>query len=304
MKTITIFTPTYNRAYLLPRLYKSLRDQTNNDFLWLIIDDGSSDNTKELVAEWILENKIDIQYQYKENGGMHTGHNTAFMLINTEYSVCVDSDDFLLLDSIEKFISLIKKHKISEDKTLAGFIGLNITINGNVIGNKFPKDIMRSTYQNISYKHNAVGDKKIVFKSVNVKKLKPYPVFNTEKFVPLYFPIILDSEYEYLCFNTDFCIVEYQDDGSTINIFKQYIKNPQGFRFSRRIEMIHFKNFKNKLKSAIHLVSSNIILKEINLLKGSPNILLTILAIPFGIVWYFKIKLMVNSKRDISNYIK
>lgn len=303
MKKITVFTTTFNRAYLLPRLYKSLCEQTNNDFVWLIIDDGSTDNTRELVREWIQEKKIPINYQYKDNGGMHTGHNLAYELIDTEYNVCVDSDDFLLKDSIETFLSLIQTHKISEDNTLTGFIGLNVTIDGTVIGNKFPKDILRSTYQDISYIHNAVGDKKIVFKSKNVKKLDPYPTYSPEKFVPLYFPIVLDSKYEYLCFNTNFCVVEYQDDGSTINIFKQYVKNPQGFRFSRSIELIHFKHFKNRFKSAIHLVSSNLILKEVNLVKGSPSILLTFFAIPFGIAWYFRVKSMLNSKRDISNYI-
>src|SRR5690606_35774747 len=99
MKTITVFTPTYNRAHLLPRLYESLCRQTSKDFLWLVIDDGSVDNTKEIVQSWIKENIIQIEYHFKENGGMHTGHNMAIKNIKTELCMCVDSDDYLLDDS-------------------------------------------------------------------------------------------------------------------------------------------------------------------------------------------------------------
>jgi glycosyltransferase involved in cell wall biosynthesis len=304
MKSITVFTPTFNRAYLLPRLYKSLCEQSSKDFLWLIIDDGSSDNTRELVEQWIVEAKIEIHYQYKENGGMHTGHNLANALIETDYNVCVDSDDLLLADSIQTFVRLIKQNKLSENPILAGIIGLNITTTGRIIGNKFPEDKLQSSYQDITYVYKAKGDKKIVFKTKYVKSIEPYPVFPPEKFVPLYFPIVLDAKYEFLCFNENFCIVEYQDDGSTMNIYKQYFSNPKGFRFARGIEIQYFKNIKRKFKSAAHMVSSNVILKELNLVKGSPNILLTILAIPLGVVSFFYIKSKLNSKRDISEYVK
>lgn len=304
MKIITVFTTTYNRAHLLPRLYESLCAQTNTDFIWLIVDDGSTDDTNELVHKWIAENKIEITYIYKENGGMHTGHNVAYENIHTDYNICIDSDDFLLTSSIETITALIKEFNVSNDDTLAGLVGLNITTEGKVIGNKFPKDVLLSKFQDISRKHNAIGDKKIVYKTKNIHKLTPYPAFPPEKFVPLYYPILLDAEFDYLCINQNFCVVEYQDDGSTINIFNQYIKNPQGFRHSRAIEITYCKNYKSKFKSAMHLISSNMILKETNLCKGSPNTLLTILALPFGIAWYFKVKSMMNSKRDISTYIK
>src|SRR5690554_1440544 len=99
-KTITIFTPTFNRAHLLPRLYQSLCSQTSSDFLWLVIDDGSSDGTDELVKEWQEENKIAIEYHFKENGGMHTGHNLAYQVIDTELNVCIDSDDYMPEDAV------------------------------------------------------------------------------------------------------------------------------------------------------------------------------------------------------------
>ena len=95
MKKLTVFTPTYNRAYVLNKCYESLKNQTVKDFVWLIIDDGSTDNTKELVENWIKENKIEIRYKYQENQGMHGAHNTAYKLISTELNTCIDSDDYM-----------------------------------------------------------------------------------------------------------------------------------------------------------------------------------------------------------------
>ena len=96
MKTLTIFTPAYNRAYCLDRCYKALKRQTNKDFDWLIIDDGSTDNTRELVQSWIdkQDNGFEIRYIYKENGGLHTAYNEAIANMDTELSMCIDSDDF------------------------------------------------------------------------------------------------------------------------------------------------------------------------------------------------------------------
>lgn len=105
MKYLTIFTPTYNRSNLLLHLYKSLCEQINKDFLWLIIDDGSKDNTKELVDTWKKENKIKIQYIYQKNSGKHVAHNKAVELCNTELFVCVDSDDILTNNAVEIIIN-------------------------------------------------------------------------------------------------------------------------------------------------------------------------------------------------------
>ena len=99
---ITVFTPAYNRAHTLPRTYESLKRQNNKNFIWLIIDDGSIDNTQELVDQWIKEdNDFIIQYIYKENGGMHTAHNVAYQNITTELNVCIDSDDCLADNAID-----------------------------------------------------------------------------------------------------------------------------------------------------------------------------------------------------------
>ena len=102
--TLTIFTPAYNRAYTLHKCYESLKKQTNKDFEWLIIDDGSTDNTRELVQSWIEENLIPIKYHYQKNQGMHGAHNSAYELIDTKLNVCIDSDDYMPDDAVEKIL--------------------------------------------------------------------------------------------------------------------------------------------------------------------------------------------------------
>ena len=94
MIKLTVFTPAYNRAHTLPRTYESLVKQDCKNFIWLIVDDGSTDQTEALVRKWQTENSgFEIRYIYKPNGGMHTAHNTAYENIDTELNICIDSDD-------------------------------------------------------------------------------------------------------------------------------------------------------------------------------------------------------------------
>ena len=134
-KTLTIFTPAYNRAYTLHKCYESLKRQTNKNFKWMIIDDGSTDNTVDLVAKWKEKSDFEIIYIYKQNGGMHTAHNTAYQNIDTELNVCIDSDDYLTDDAIDKILSFWEENK---DEKYGGIIALDIFQNGEIIGTKLP----------------------------------------------------------------------------------------------------------------------------------------------------------------------
>ena len=140
MKTLTVFTPTYNRVDLISRGYEALCRQSCHDFKWLIIDDGSNDNTKALVMSWLLKDAryqevaggfigyavdapwLEIRYCYKDNGGLHTGYNKAAELMDTEICVCIDSDDYMPDDAVEIINKFWNEHR--SDK-LAGFIGLD-----------------------------------------------------------------------------------------------------------------------------------------------------------------------------------
>ncbi|MCF7560785.1 glycosyltransferase family 2 protein [Sabulilitoribacter multivorans] len=283
MKTITVFTPSFNRAYCLDQCYQSLVNQTNKDFIWLIIDDGSTDNTKELVQSWIDENKIDIQYHFQENQGMHGGHNAAYRLINTTLNVCIDSDDFMPNDAIEKI--LLNWKKIANKQHFAGLVGLDADKAGTIIGTKIPSKLNETTLYDLYNKYHVLGDKKLVLRTEVVKQYPPYPIFKEERFVPLgYLYQLIDQDYKLFPVNEVFCIVEYMQDGSSMNMLKQYRRHPRGFAFSRKSRMQLAQNFKDKFKNAIHYVSSSMFIKNGRFLMESPKKLTTILAIPFGVL--------------------
>ncbi|MDY3002440.1 MAG: glycosyltransferase family A protein [Romboutsia timonensis] len=284
MKTLTVFTPAYNRAYTLHKCYESLQKQTSKDFTWLIIDDGSTDNTKELVDSWISENKIEIRYKYQENQGMHGAHNTAYELIDTELNVCIDSDDYMPEDAVENIVSFWKENK-RED--LAGIAGLDIYESGEIIGDKLPENIKESTYWDIYHKYKVKGDKKLVYRSDLTRKY-PYPVFEGEKYVGLGYKYAkLDDNYKLLFLNKPLCVVEYMEDGSSRNMLRQYRNNPRGFSFIRIEDMKNPRaDLKFKFKSCVHYVSSSLISKNRNFIKDSNCKILTILAFPIGFFVY------------------
>ncbi|WP_028892760.1 glycosyltransferase family A protein [Tenacibaculum sp. 47A_GOM-205m] len=289
MKTITVFTPTYNRAYCLSQLYESLCRQTSDDFKWLIVDDGSTDSTAELIEKWIKEEKICINYHYKENGGMHTGHNMALKLITTELNMCIDSDDYVPNDSIEKIINFWKSNKRGN---YAGILGLNRYKNGNLVSTKkFPDNIKSGKYSLLKRKFDLVGDVKFVYVTDVIKKQDDYPVFTNEKFVPLGYKYSkIDMEYDMLFFNETLCIVDYLPDGSTRNMFKQYYKNPKGFAFSRIESLKGLYSLNEKYIICIHLVAESLLSGQSPFYNNS-NKLLTLLSFPFGVLLYFLILL-------------
>ncbi|MBP3951523.1 glycosyltransferase family 2 protein [Bacillus suaedae] len=289
MKKITVFTPTFNRAYCLGTCYESLKNQTNKEFVWLIIDDGSTDNTRELVEEWISEDLVEINYHWQENQGMHGAHNTAYELIETELNVCIDSDDYMPLDAIEKILAFWSIHV--SDK-VSGIIGLDSYTNGEIIGTKLPENLDKSTLFDLYTKHGITGDKKLVYRT-ELTKQYPYPVFENEKYVGLAYKYYkLDQEYELLLMNEVLCVVEYLEDGSSLNMLRQYRKNPKGFAFYRQELMkLPYANQVYKFRQAIHYVSSSLLMRNIHFIKESPNKLLTVLAVPFGVVLYSYIRL-------------
>lgn len=296
--TITVFTPTYNRAYCLNRCYESLKRQTLKDFCWLVIDDGSTDNTKSLVEKWIQETKdFNIRYIYKENGGLHTGYNKAIEVMNTELCVCIDSDDYMPNDAIEK---IIKKWNEKKNENYAGIIGLDYDITNKIIGKKLPEQIDVDINE-LFIEGKLIGDKKLVLRTDLYKKVAPMPSFNGEKnFNPNYMNILIGEEYKFIVLNENLCFVEYQENGMTNGILKQYLNSPNSFAEIRRLYMkLNKANLKFKLRHAIHYDSSCIIAKKYkHILTKSPQKTLTILMIPFGMLltWYIKLNVYKKQK--------
>lgn len=283
-KTLTVFTPSYNRAYTLHKCYESLKKQSNKDFMWLIIDDGSTDNTKELVDKWVDENIIEIKYQYQNNQGMHGAHNTAYELIDTELNVCIDSDDYMPDDAVDKIIRFWNKNKKDD---LAGIIALDAYEDGHIIGDRFPDDMKETTLFEVNNIHKIPGDKKLVYRT-EITKDYPYPLFEGEKYVGLAYKYYkIDEKYKLATLNEVVCIVEYLEDGSSMNMLKQYRNNPRGFAFYRVENMKNSRaNSKFKFKENIHYVSSSLISNNKKFILESPNKFLTILSIPIGILLY------------------
>lgn len=298
MKTLTIFTPAYNRAQTLGRTYESLLRQTCDDFEWLIVDDGSKDSTKELVEGWMQEGKISIRYIYQENQGMHGAHNTAYRNIDTELNTCIDSDDYMPDDAVETIVNFWKAH--GSDK-YAGIIGLDRTENGNIIGTSFPKEMKETTLSGF-YAKGGKGDKKLVYRTEIIKQYPEYPIFEGEKYVGLaYKYMLIDQDYSLLTLNKPLVVVEYQQDGSSMNMYRQYWNNPKGFAFYRKTEMVTTQSIIRRFQVCIHYVSSSFIMKNKTFIQESPQKLLTILAILPGYILYKYIRNKVrnNTKMKI-----
>lgn len=282
MKTLTVFTPAFNRAHLLPRLYESLKNQTLQDFVWLVIDDGSTDRTKALIKDYQQENHIDIQYVYQENQGMHGAHNTAYEHAETELNTCIDSDDFMPHNAVEL---IVKKWKTIADKTqYAGIAGLDADLQGNLIGTRFT---LNTTTIEAFYRTGGKGDKKLVYRTDLMKSLPPYPLFPGEKYVGLSYKYLLaDLQFPLVTLNEVLVIVDYQQGGSSNNMLRQYYKNPRGFAFFRKQSMVISQSPKRKAMDAVHYVSSSLLSKNSAFIAESPKKILTILAIPFGFLLY------------------
>lgn len=290
--TLTVFTPTYNRAHTINLCYESLLRQTSSDFKWLIVDDGSTDLTAELVGGWMIEGKICIEYHYQENQGMHGAHNTAYRLIDTELNTCIDSDDYLADNAVELIIN--KWRKDGSDK-YAGIIALDATYNGNIIGTKLNSPSITLTD---FYMQGGKGDKKLVYRTSVIKSVPEYPIFEGEKYVGLGYKYqLVDLKYKLLTMNKILCYVDYQTDGSSMNMYQQYFRNPKGFAFIRKESMKHHPSRKRRFMEAIHYVSSSIICRNTRFISESPCKFITISAIPFGIVLY--LYLLLQYKRNL-----
>lgn len=280
MALLTVFTPAYNRAHTLTRTYESLCLQDCKDFIWLIVDDGSTDETAKLVQDWQKrENGFEIQYIYKENGGMHTAHNVAYEHIHTELNTCIDSDDKMAPGAVKKIKEAWEKVR---DKGYAGLIALDADFDGNIIGKGFPEGMTETTLGGY-YAGGGMGDKKLVYRTDVINSVPPYPVFPGEKYVGLVYKYTLvDQDYLLSVLDEVICEVEYQEDGSSGTMWKQYLSNPKGFAFLRKTAMQYPTSKKRLIIDCIHYCSSSQIAQNKNYMKESPRKILTILCTPVG----------------------
>lgn len=288
MKT-TILTPTMNRAYTLNRLYNSLKNQTNYNFEWLIIDDGSTDNTKEVVSNFIKENKFPITYIYQENGGKHRALNKGISIINSEMTFIVDSDDYLTDNAIERIEYYCDKYKNNDE--ICSFSFLRGYPNGKINGDKYVKDEYIGNYiDDRINKHNR-GDKAEVYVTKYLKEV-PFIEIENEKFlVESYVWIQLAIKYKTVYINETIYIGDYLEDGLTKNMHKIRYYNPKGMIETCRIACNCDLKINIKIKYMIKYIAYSIIDKRKiwTQYKNINNKMMYIITIPLGIIYYIYI---------------
>ncbi|CCZ07559.1 glycosyltransferase family A protein [uncultured Culturomica sp.] len=221
---VTIFTPTYNRAYIIGKLYGSLLEQTDRNFEWLIVDDGSTDNTRELVGSFIREDRISIRYFRQENGGKHRAINRGVREAAGELFFIVDSDDQLTPETVARIV--YHYETVREDKTFAGVCGLKAYFSGEKIGGESDFGILDCNALDYRFKYAIKGDMAEVFRT-GILREYPFPEMEGEKFCPegLVWNRIA-RKYRLRYFYEKIYLCDYLPDGLTAGIVKLRMKSP------------------------------------------------------------------------------
>lgn len=221
---ITVFTPTYNRAYILPNLYESLKRQTSSDFEWVVVDDGSTDNTEELLKEWLPESPFSIRYYKQENGGKHRAINRGVKEAKGELFFIVDSDDFLTDFAIEEIYK--RYEKIKNDVTIAGVCGMKIYPSGKRVGGDVEFDSVCCSLFDFRYKYGVHGDIAEVYRT-SILRQYPFPDISGEKFCSETLVwCAIAKRYKILFFNIGIYVCDYLTDGLTFNSLRHRKNSP------------------------------------------------------------------------------
>lgn len=293
---ISILTTTYNRKHTLPKLYESLKQNLkhNIDFEWLIMDDGSKDNTIELINEYILENKFKIKYFSQKNQGKMQALNNLVPNATGELIVEIDSDDYFTEDAL-KIIS-DKYEYIKNDENIYAMVFLKQAINAKT--NFFDKDNYKTKIFDLYFKHGFIGDTTIVFKA-DIRKKYIHKLEKNEKFITearMYNEI--EKKYDVIYFKNYISVCEYLEEGYSKNIKEQFLQNPLGYYYYFK-EMFEMDLKGVLLKKRLYIIKHYIlfsylsnqkhILKNV---KGIINKILTLVLYIPGIIksYFFKNK--------------
>lgn len=265
---ISVLTPTYNRGELLDKLYQSLLKNSNYgvDIEWLIMDDGSTDNTEEIVKKFQTD-KIDIKYYKQENSGKMLAINKLAIEATGELIVDCDSDDYFTNDAFEIIKKVYEENK--EEKNIYGFCFLKYDQKGDNIGQNFKNK--KTTMFDLYFKEGETGEKAIVFLA-KIRKEYKHKLEKNEKFVTearMYHE--MDLKYKMICVNKPIMICEYQENGYTKNIKKQFKKNPYGYyEYFREILERDMKEV--TLKKRLYVIKHYILFGYLIKKYGSKNI--------------------------------
>lgn len=246
---LSIITPTYNRAYTLGRLYNSLLSQSDSDFEWIVVDDGSTDGTETLIRAFQETNRIPIRYMYQKNGGKQRAHNTGVRAAMGELSVCVDSDDALSADAVEKAKRIWSR--CDEQRHIGILAKRGDFKKHEAICGDWPDALTESTMMGLQENFGFSGDTVLFFKT-DLLKEHPFAEFDGEKFVPedslyvdldAYGTMLLSKDILYYC--------EYLPDGLTFHYRQLLLKNPMGTSFCYYRRMLRSEDLLNRIKNAV-----------------------------------------------------
>lgn len=252
---LTVFTPTFNRAYIISNLYQSLKNQTDKNFEWLVVDDGSTDNTEELFNQWVIENNnFSVRYFKKENGGKHRAVNMGLDLAQGEYFFVVDSDDTLTIDAVEKLN--VWMDEIENNKKIMGIVANRGYSPTKTINNFFKEKyldmpLLECNYYQEDGKFVLNGERALCFKTDFHRKYK-YPEFENEKFVTEAIAWNRMSADGYLMrfYNDIIWIFEYLEDGYTKSGNSLYLNNPHGYGlWFKEIDKFRHHNIIQRMKT-------------------------------------------------------
>ena len=250
MSRLTILTPLYNRREYLDRIFKSLSAQTNKDFQWLVIDDGSCIPSFDQFYEYSLKSEFEIEYHYKENGGKHTALNYSHPYIKGEYLLILDSDDYLTCDAVD--IILGEWEKYESDDNIAVVSLLKCFEDEKLIA-EYPTECV-SDHISFRININILGDCCEVVRSSVFKDFE-FPVFEGETFLDeMHLWYGIGRKYKTAYVNRAVYVAEYLEDGLSGNVKSLYMRNPLGSIHSQLTALSCNLNLKNRLKRSILLI--------------------------------------------------
>jgi glycosyltransferase involved in cell wall biosynthesis len=295
--TFSVFTPTYNRAFLLPRVYQSLREQTLKDFEWIVVDDGSEDNTAETVHEYCANADFTIRYYRQTNSGKHVAINRAIEVADGQFLVILDDDDWLHPTALERMLAHWNSIPEQERGHFVGVVGLFAHSDGTVVGKPFPYDKIDSNAVEIRTIYRAQGDK-FGMHVTDILRQYPFPT-NLGKFVPeglIWNRIAVSYRERYV--NEVFAFKEYRPGGLSARSVVLRARNPDAaclyykeFAELRGLYVPHtwrFRAFVNYVRFGLHkgrLMHEN--------WRGTSKILIAA-ALPFGYLAYLRDRMVMK----------
>lgn len=298
MPKVTVFTPSYNRAYILSQLYNSLSIQTSNDFEWVVVDDGSSDNTSDLLSTWEKNAKFPIKWQTQPNQGKHIAINKGVSMASGELFFIVDSDDYLTRDAIEKVIRFWESEY--RGCNISGIIGYRSFETDKLVGTPLPQNIKQCKLRDTSRKYHSFGDKVVIYRT-SILRSFPFPKFGDERFLSeSYVFNQIDDIYDMVVMTDRVYMFQYQNDGLSQDFRKLYRNNPKGFLASFIQHLKYEDRIKVKIKLQAHIQCLAIHTKNFRIwLRSFCSVTGILASLPSYYLYY---RIFIQKKSDVKPY--